>query len=67
MTLRYTAITQKTIRREYLAALDAIHSRYDLLSQRSGTPDALPAAPRRLIADLIRSTNHQIKAHPEKL
>lgn len=66
MTLRYTAITQKTVRREYLAALDVIQSRYDLPNWSSQTPDAKPADPRRLVADLIRLMNNQVQAHPEK-
>jgi site-specific recombinase XerD len=51
MTLRYTAITDETIGREYDTALQHIEKRYRL----PPTADGISADPARLLEDLIRS------------
>ncbi len=51
MTLRYTAITQETVRTEYYDALTQIATRYELpASPAASSPDPL-----KMLSDLIRS------------
>jgi hypothetical protein len=50
MTLRYTAITQQTVGREYFEALAHVQSRYRLLAPVPATTTADPA---KLVSDLI--------------
>lgn len=54
MTLRYTAITQETVGREYFEALAHIESRYQLPVSASTTSDFDPG---KLVSDLIHWTH----------
>ncbi len=65
MTLRYTAITQEGVRREYNQALERIRARYLLptAARRSASPP--PTRPSKLIHQAIRWLQTHATSQPK--
>ena len=61
MTLRYTAIADETVGREYFEALSRLAERYELLNPESGENEAA-AEPVALINDVIRWVAKHLRA-----
>jgi site-specific recombinase XerD len=57
MTLRYTAITQETVGKEYLEALDQLESRYAALASHNSAPIVDPIA---ALDDVLAWTKNQL-------
>ncbi|HEX5649995.1 MAG TPA: tyrosine-type recombinase/integrase [Steroidobacteraceae bacterium] len=61
MTLRYTAITQETVGREYAEALTKLSQRYASLQSGERSKEVDPV---KMLADLVAWTNHQLAHEP---
>jgi len=62
MTLRYTAITQETVRTEYFDALTQLATKYEL----PASPAAPSSDPLKMLSDLIRSIHTSFAEDPTR-
>jgi site-specific recombinase XerD len=60
MTLRYAAVTDETIAREYAAALEKAESRYSNTSSSAASPPERTLQPERLLLDAARYLERRI-------
>ncbi len=60
MTLRYAAVTDETVTREYAAALEKAESRYSTPSRDAADPSGFTLRPERLLRDAARYLERRI-------